>query len=226
MNRAAHLRPRVFLAVADPGAFEPALVRMGVDLTCAASDQDLVERVLSEDFDLLLIDPRLLGPEASQAVALLSKAGSLCPAVAVCAQTGHQDRTVFGACLDWPLDPLALKRHVDAAAARRAGRPVFSARALSFEGETGWLQKCFFERLPQTINQLDAAVRAGDIAEIEGITHVLKGCGTTFGLPHATQACREIAQAIERGRYAQVIGAAGALVERLRQDIAQGLGHG
>lgn len=226
MKRAVNLRPRVFLAVADPGAFEPALGRLDVDLTCAASDQDLVERVLSEDFDLLLIDPRLLGAEASQAVALLSKAGGLCPAVAVCTQPGRRDQTVFSACLDWPLDPLALKPHVDAAAARRAGRRVFSASALSFEQETGRLRADFFTRLADTIEQLTKAAAAGDMAEIGTIAHVLKGCGATYGLPHATQACREIAQALARGRHAQVIGAVGALVARLRQDIAKEPGHG
>lgn len=225
MRGAAHSPPRVFLAVPDPGTFEPLLSRMGVDLACATSDQDLVERVLSEDFDLLLVDPHLLGGEASQAIALLSKAGGLCPAVALCTQPGHEEHSMFGACLAWPPDPLALKPHVDAAAARRAGRAVFSERALSLEEETGLLKRAFFKGLPDVVDRLERACAAGDIREIGAIAHVLKGCGATYGLTHVTQAGRDISQAIERGRSTQVIGAAGALVASLRRDIEEERGH-
>ncbi|RUO65040.1 Response regulator receiver domain-containing protein [Pseudidiomarina planktonica] len=73
------------------------VAREGIEVTTAKTGDEALEKALSQNFDLVLLDYEMPGLTGAQVAAKLQDANYTAPLVAV---TGHQSATELSACRD------------------------------------------------------------------------------------------------------------------------------
>jgi hypothetical protein len=202
----------------------PAALRESWHLTLEANAQALVERAMAEDFDLVLLHADLPGNRtvatAKAAADLLFRTGCSAPMLRL---DDHPTpcEPPFRANLALPLTSAAMAPHITHAVGRR--------RALSHQigshlkdHALAELSAAFRAQLPETLARLADAARCRDLSTLGSINHVLKGIGTTHGLPQLTQRGAEIAALLEARRHDDAIERTLALVACVTADLQRG----
>lgn len=177
-------------------------VGVATRVTHASRPDVAIELGMSQDFDLVLLDAALDG--ANLAVEVLTAAGCPCPIVT----------------LDFSSqDGAAWRQHAAAAAARRAARNPRWMAAHAAEVEA--LAAEFRKSLPLSLDRLEHAADTGDMQAVRAISHVLKGCGTTYGMPSATRGCGDIATLLDREEFDAALALTRSLVASLRTELGE-----
>jgi CheY-like chemotaxis protein len=188
------------------------LERRGYRVDVAANGREAVSAAAGLDYALVLMDcqmPELDGYAASRAIRD-GEAGSSrhTPIVAMTAHSmpGDRERCLAAGMDDYLAKPLdgaafdeALERWVPAAHPEEHDAPAVDAEALErLRAELGasdilpQLVEIFASHTPARMQDLHAAVQAGDVGETRKVAHALKGSAQTLAAGRMTVLCREL----------------------------------
>ena len=203
------------------GDLESALAAAGATCQFVDAAELAVERAMSEDFDLLLLDAKLPGIGAAATADILRRAGSTCLIVAlVDAADAAADRAPalrdFDAVLRMPLEDEGLLAVISKALAQRSRN---AAVGIKLEDEFADLARQFRADLPVTLDALCSAAADGHIATLASLVHRLKGSAGSYGFPHVTEECAKIEKQLSRGLEYAAVSACLSMVQSIREDL-------
>jgi CheY-like chemotaxis protein/nitrogen-specific signal transduction histidine kinase/HPt (histidine-containing phosphotransfer) domain-containing protein len=226
--------PAARVLVVDDGAENRELVELvlgeaGLDVTGAENGAVAVDRVLSEGFDLVLMDIQMPVMDGFTATARLREAGVETPIIALSANAmkGFDEECLARGFTGFLTKPVDIDRLVqtlagllggqreapveDAAASPRtegdsAPPPALTADAAPIRsrlaGGGARLRQTiasFVERLDGQLEAMEAASAAGDFARVAELAHWLKGAGGTVGFDDLTEPAAELEQMAKAG---------------------------
>jgi signal transduction histidine kinase/CheY-like chemotaxis protein len=181
------------------------LEQLGLDVTIVDTGSQAVERILEEDFDLVLMDmmmPEMDGPSATE---LLRQAGCQVPIIALTANAGSEDkrRCIEAGCNDFlgkPIDRLRFS----AVLSGYLGISDNAAVITVDNGVTEALQAKFVALLGERLQAIETAYARQERDVLKSLMHQLKGSAPGYGF-------------IELGRIAATIEAL------LKKDLQAGI---
>jgi len=168
------------------------LKNVGLDATIADNGKNAVERALSGDFDLVLMDMQMPIMDGIEATQLLRRTGYATPIVALTANAFREDRVrcANAGCNDFltkPIDRHAFYQVLGKYLGNDRDRAQPAEEAVDpFEDDLYELAVDFIGKLPGWVADMRAAHEARDFARLETLVHQLKGLGGTFGYPAIT----------------------------------------
>jgi HPt (histidine-containing phosphotransfer) domain-containing protein len=203
------------------GDLEKALAAAGASCQFVGAAELAVERAMSEDFDLLLLDARLPGIGAAATADILRRAGSTCLIVALvdaadaAAGRAHALRD-FDAVLRMPLENEGLLAVILKALEQR---PQNAEVGTKLEDEFADLARQFRTNLPVTLDALCSAALDGKLATLSSLLHRLKGSAGSYGFPHVTDECAKIEKQLSRGLEYAAVSACLSMVQSIREEL-------
>ena len=203
------------------GDLESALAAAGATCQFVDAAELAVERAMSEDFDLLLLDARLPGIGAAATADILRRAGSTCLIVALvdaadaAAGRAHALRD-FDAVLRMPLENEGLLAVILKALEQR---PQNAEVGTKLEDEFADLARQFRADLPVTLDALCSAALDGKLATLSSLLHRLKGSAGSYGFPHVTEECAKIEKQLSRGLEYAAVSACLSMVQSIREEL-------
>lgn len=84
------------------------LERLGFEVSCVADGSEAVDKALSRDFDLIIMDMQMPGIDGYQATQMLREKGCKCPIIAVTAHAleGDREKCIEAGCNDYVAKPI------------------------------------------------------------------------------------------------------------------------
>jgi len=168
------------------------LRRVGAEVEIAENGQIAVDKALSAEFDLVLMDMQMPVMDGIQAVKKLRSNGYAGAIVALTANAMTEDKKRYqeigcDAFLSKPLQReefyAVVSRFLpEGKAAELDVAPIVSSLVVE-EPDMADLVMSFIEQLPQVVNQLCEAFATGDLEVFRSVAHNLKGMGGGFGFP-------------------------------------------
>jgi CheY-like chemotaxis protein len=160
-------------------------------------------------FDVVLMDVQMPRLDGYHATARLRAAGYRGVVVALTAHALESERArcLEAGCDDFlskPVEPAQLvatiAKHVGP---RPAAEPAADAPLMShLAGSDGLdeLLREFVEALPERVAAMECDLATGDLHQLAGRTHQLKGTAGVYGFPRLTEAARELEASLKAGR--------------------------
>ena len=211
----------VRVLVAAPSGTSAAL-RAGGNIAAAVSidfveaAEAAVERAISNDYEVVLLDLMLDGIGAFAAADILRRAGAPGALVAV-GEFDAADRAneAFDHCIAAPLSGAAVRSLLGAIAPRP--RPAGGLDGDWIRRECADLAAEFRAGLPGTAAALRAALEGRDTEALKSLVHALKGSAGNYGMPEITRRCVEIETRIGQGRPLAATASIESMIEQLEQ---------
>ncbi len=195
---ATAIRARVLLADASNMSrrlLGHLLEPLNIELVCVDNGVAAVQRALTDDFDLILIDPVLPKLDGVNAVRFLRKKGYLRPICAVSSKTTSADRE---ACLQAGFEEFLPKPPradaLELVVQRTRPQPLVSS--LLHKPDMRPLIDEFVLDLGQRATQLESAFATEDHEELMQIAMTLKADAGGFGFEMITQAAAAVERAV------------------------------
>lgn len=169
--------------------------KTGAEVTVVENGQLAVEKALSGDYDLILMDMQMPVMNGIQAVELLRQTGCSTPIVMLTANAMRKDmeQSLAVGCDDFLSKPInrelffqMLGRYLAPSEAQKADDSSLRSSMLGEGDGFGMLVRQFIDGLPQTLVNIDQAQQAGDWDALKSWFHQLKGMGGSFGYPQLT----------------------------------------
>lgn len=195
--------------------FKRQIEKLGVEVEIALDGNSAIEQALVKGFDLILMDLNMPGMSGRDSVQLLRSAGYSQPIVALTAEDDREElkallETGFDDYLGKPLEMVQLNDVFDKFLTKRTKEDVISERVTtpndraitasepSIKNEL-WgdedfrpLVESFIEGLSGYRAKLASALDDKDWAELQSLSHQLKGSGGSFGFPSVSTAAKEL----------------------------------
>ena len=196
--------------------------KAGASVTIAENGKIAVNHVMSEDFDLILMDmqmPVMGGLEATQ---WLRQIGCRSPIVALTANAMKQDRDrcIASGADDYLTKPVDLDSFYRVLANYLTDKTAESHNSnymideIANDPEFKLLVQQFIEGLVDTANSIDLAVYHQDWPSVESLSHRLKGVGSNYGFPEISNLAHEINHLTKSAAFDKV----GVLVSELNAE--------
>ena len=188
--------------------------RVGASVTIVPNGEMAVERALSGEYDLILMDMQMPVMDGLSAVKLLRQAGYSQPIVAITASALHHnvERYLAAGCDSYISKPIVLTQFYNtlrqylapgiAPADSDTIRPASPPQFIDTE-EFRQLAQRFVHELPGIRQNLEQFMLSGEWAKLEVLVHDLKGMGGSFGYPQLTNKAGKIEFAIKNRSYTQ-----------------------
>ena len=201
------------------------LEQAGARVVTAENGQDAVERAQERPFDLILMDMQMPVMDGLDATRLLRLTGCEDPIVALTANATGEDRqaALEAGCNDYLTKPIDQRRLRDvlvrylSASARK--QPLESGEPLAFDTpHYQRLRARFLHGLPDSLSEIRQAHRQGDLAELAGLSHRLRGVAGHVGLAEATRLAGAIELRARQGDRDALAGLLDALEAACRVD--------
>lgn len=187
--------------------------RTGATVTVVDDGEKAVERAMSEDYDLVLMDMQMPKMGGLDATSLLRQASYTKPIVAFTANVMKQDveeykaagcngylskpidRTKFYEILAQYLTPAAMETKPEGKQAPKSffDTPEFKALAAKF-----------IAGLPEMNDKIRAAMAANDMPNVRNLAHMMKGTGASFGFPRLSEIAAKLERAVKQELYDEV----------------------
>jgi PAS domain S-box-containing protein len=227
------LAGRVLLAEDNPDnqrLISMYITQTGAKIVIANDGQQAMQLALREPFDLILMDMQMPVMDGLEATRTLRRSGYTGTIVALTANAFREDRE---ACLaagydDFITKPIArdvlyrtLAAHLVQGAPPAPNTDPIESELLDEVPEFIDLVTKFVVRLPEMIQDLEAALRASNWAGLKFAAHDLKGAGGSYGYPQVTA----VAAKLEFETIKQDYAAASARVRELH-DLADRIERG
>jgi CheY-like chemotaxis protein len=200
------------------------LQQAAVSYVIVSNGHQAVERVLSEAFDLILMDMQMPVMGGEEATRLIRHAGISTPIIAVTANvmTEDTDRYRQAGCQAVLAKPVAQAEFL--ALLQRYGQPTAAAvKASSFSQQLAkdpamqQLLQQFRSRLPALLTELEQLTAAKNWPALSFAAHSLKGSAGSMGYPELT----ELAGRLERAASDPIVQHIQALLEQMRAVLAR-----
>jgi PAS domain S-box-containing protein len=210
--------------------FSAYMSKAGLDVTVVENGSLAVEKALSGDFDLILMDMQMPIMGGLEATTILRGAAYTKPIVTVTANVMTEDieQYLAAGCTDYLSKPIdrdkffqMLGKYLKPAKSKNASEKKAtekkSIERMDFFQE---LARKFLAGLPDTLMKMNEAEQLRDWAALGRIAHTLKGTAGTFGFPQLTELAAHLNAAI---KAAQDDGAITQSFAGLRQGIETAL---
>lgn len=177
--------------------YERLLDSMNADLVCVSSGIEAMERALSGNFDLILMDVEMPEVDGLSAVRLLRSKGYVRTIVAVTALTDEvdRDRCLQAGCDDFLAKPLTRDTLADVVW-RNQCEPLVSA-LLDDPAMTDLIDG-FVESLAEITTRLESAFGSQNMEDLEREARTLKGEAAGIGFGSITDAAAVVENAARR----------------------------
>ncbi len=191
------------------------LKMMGLEVVLVENGREAVDRALSEEFDLILMDMQMPEMDGVEATEMLRSVGYEKPIVALTANVmaQHQEEFERAGCNDFlakPIDRHRLQevlgkfmvvcsRREHKQAAANSAPQMDSAQLIDDE-----MVQLFVERTHQLHAEMETALQQEAWAAVRSVAHTVKGSGATFGYPLLTALGKEVCDAIDHDQVDQV----------------------
>ncbi|MGZ5779428.1 MAG: ATP-binding protein [Burkholderiaceae bacterium] len=205
--------------------FSAYMSKAGLDVTVVENGSLAVEKALSGDFDLILMDMQMPIMGGLEATTILRGAAYPKPIVTVTANVMTEDieQYLAAGCTDYLSKPIdrdkffqMLGKYLKPAKSKKPTEKK-SIERMDFFQE---LARKFLAGLPDTLMKMDEAEQLHDWAALGRIAHTLKGTAGTFGFPRLTELAGHLNAAI---KVAQDDSAITQSFAELRQGIENAL---
>ena len=196
---------------------------VGLQVEGAENGQVAVDRIRSDPFDVILMDIQMPVMDGFTATGLLRQDGVKTPIIALTANAmkGFERECLDAGCtgyLSKPIDIAALlqtladllgaeralgatRRAADEAATPHGG--LVASRLADNERFRPTIER-FAGRLGSKLSAMEASFRAGELQELAGLAHWLKGAAGTVGFDPFTAPAAKLEQAARAGRGDEV----------------------
>jgi len=181
------LRGKVLLAednLDNQRLVEHYLSRLGVDVIIVDNGQLAVERVLQEEFDLVLMDMQMPGMDGPEATEIIRQTGSAVPIVTLTANLGQDDREKCrrAGCDDFLGKPID-KGLFYSVLSRYLPRGDQVVDTVADDGITEALRGQYIGLLPARLEELESAYAANNRSQVKSLMHQFKGSAGGYGFP-------------------------------------------
>lgn len=184
--------------------------KTNADLKIVNNGELAVKEGLAREYDLVLMDMHMPVMDGMEAITLLRKAGYVKPIVALTANALMSEQMKFldAGADDYLVKPINLARFYDVLNQHLASDEscAYPSVKVKFEDNPEYLRlvSLFLEGLPKRLEELNVAIRNGDLAKIKFVTHTLKGMGGGFGFPEITELATAINE-LAKQEYTEAI---------------------
>jgi len=206
---------------------EMYIKKTGACLDIVDNGQLAVERGLSDEYDLILMDMQMPVMDGIEAIAKLRAAGYTKPIISLTANAMQSDRE---RCIQAGADgylakPIEIDRFYQALGECLSHAEVASegrAALASIESSPEYLALVdrFEKNLPNTIEKLQTAVRQHNWALVDSLSHKLKGQGGNFGHPLISELSAAINDAVRKQNFENIDKPLGALT-RVVENVSK-----
>jgi PAS domain S-box-containing protein len=222
--------PGLRVLLAEDGASNRKLIglmlsRAGAAVDVAEDGRAAVEMALAGQYHVIVMDMQMPVMDGYTAAAELRRRGLRVPILALTAHamSGDEDKCRATGCsgfltkpvnMDVLLRTVAEAARVDAAAPARdpvASGPLIRSTLPAEDPEFGAIIEEFIERLHSQVNAIAEAWAKGDLAEVAGLAHWVKGSGGTAGFHALTDPARALERAARENRLDEIAGAVAQL---------------
>ena len=171
------------------------LRRAGAIVRMAGNGQEAVERALTDDVDLVLMDMQMPVMDGLSATTLLRQTGFGRPIVALTANAGPEERLrcLTAGCTAFLTKPVDWKQFYQILGAYlpnadfETETAVLHVPLLAADPEYQKMAARFRAELPMRLADLSNATTEGRWDDVRLLAHQLRGIATSFGLPEATR---------------------------------------
>jgi len=195
------LSGRVLLAEDNPDnqkLISMFINKTGADVTIVNNGEEAVKKALLNNYDLILMDMQMPVLDGLEAVKKLRYSGYLKPIVMLTANVVEKNRQI---CLEAGADDFLSKPIETSMFFRVLNKYLFKSsvdivaenqKALMESDSYKKIAKEFIAHIPTQIDLLQKAIEREDWAEIEKVSHSLKGMGGSFGYARITELAGEV----------------------------------
>jgi CheY-like chemotaxis protein len=207
------------------------LRRLGAEVEIAENGQIAVEKALTNDFDLVLMDMQMPVMDGMQAVEILRRRGYKGPILALTANAMDEDKKRYQAVgcdgfLSKPLQRDEFNAVVSGYLPEGTTTDVESAPIVSSllkdEPDLADLVVSFVDQLPQMLSSLHKAFTTRDRESFKKLAHDLKGMGGGYGFPQISELAERIEFEFAKQDTAAVtrsLDALGAVLARIQAGV-------
>jgi signal transduction histidine kinase/CheY-like chemotaxis protein len=186
--------------------------RTGVTLDVVDNGQKAVERALTRDYNLVLMDMQMPVMDGLAATTLLRRSGYSGPIVSLTANAMREDREkcLAAGAVDFLGKPVnvgefykTLQRFLPARATAAAA-PANPLADLNSDPDFQLLVQRFLAGLPAMLREVHTAAEQQAWEPLRAVVHRLKGLGGGFGYPQISEAAAVLHEELRAGRYDNV----------------------
>ena len=194
---------RGWVLLVEDGADNQRLISLrlrhaGASVTVAENGRAALDRLASENFDLVLMDLQMPTMDGYTAMAQLRRDGCMVPVVALTARAGSAEREKclaagFEDYLTKPIDKpklrACLSKYLQATSAAIEA-PIVST--LAEDREVKDLLQQFVKLLPGKVHELQGLLRRHDPEPLRKFVHQINGAAGGYGFPEITQSAARL----------------------------------
>ena len=201
--------------LAEDGEYNQTLIRAYIEptqaqLTIVGDGEQALERALSSDFDLVLMDIQMPVMDGVTAIKLLRQTGYGGPIVALTANVMQHDieqyreagcDDVLGKPIDTERLYAVLARFVPAADSFTNGAVSPTAADLALANVRDALRTRFTDGLTVQLDEIELCLANQQWSRVRHLTHTIKGIAASVGYPTLTELAKPIEPAIDSRQF-------------------------
>lgn len=192
------------------------LTKAGISVDIVDTGTEAVEKALTNDYDIILMDMQMPGMDGIEATELLRDTGYTDPILAL---TANATLDIKQQCHDVGFDdflskPIEVESFFNTLSQYLKTNPPLNNTPTFKDSEFQYILKQFTEDLPKTLDKMNQAFKQQDWQTLKSLAHQLKGVAGGFGYIELGQTAAIIQEEIEQ----QKIDKMPQLLQKLQQD--------
>ncbi|MDH5546635.1 MAG: response regulator [Gammaproteobacteria bacterium] len=196
------------------------LRKTGVEVVCADNGREGVEKALTEDFDLVLMDIQMPVMDGVEAAKTLRATGTEMPIIAMTANVFEEERRAYQAAgmndhVSKPIDKSTFYSSIT----RFLEEGEMNHVAADDQDEFNAMVEKFKLRLRTYLEEMSVCLKQNNIQDLALKSHTIKGLGGSFGFPEVTTLAADLNQYAKQGDLSKMETALSKLRDYAFQNV-------